>query len=258
MRVCAGYELQLAEKLLLPLLFPIAVTSHTSTTDPAGLCLNDTVCATTNQQCDIMNKTQVLRCSGGLDSSSSYGRCIAKPPPPPVLTPCERCLRCLTAARVSVAAAVNASAATPTSLASSFYSWCSSRGSALSVCRAVQTAVSGSLNGNLARRTGALCQRLEECPASVASDSTCGLSVTAVGNSNSSGPVTGRLDMCTVEGVSGGQQVAGLSEFNGQVAGVMGCNAITPSAFCLQKRESYTRSSSNRCVWSAHPGDGST
>jgi hypothetical protein len=178
--------------------------------DPPGLCLDDTVCAREDKQCDIMNKTQVLRCSGGIDSSNTYGRCIPQPPPPPVVTPCERCSRCLAAARLLVASTFNASTATPTTLSTDFYSWCSGRGYALASCRAVQTAITSSMKGNLARRAGALCQRLEDCAASVALDASCALSVAGVGNNTA--PVAGRLDMCTVEGVSAGQQVAGLGE----------------------------------------------
>lgn len=158
-----------------------------------------------------MNKTTVLRCSGGIDSSSTYGRCVPKPPPPPVVTPCERCLRCLTTVQTPVSAAVANASAAPAALADSFYTWCSSRGYALSSCRAVQTAISSSMRGNLARRAGALCQRLQECPATIASDTSCGLSVSGVGP-NATSPVTGRLDMCSVEGVSGGSQVSGLGE----------------------------------------------
>lgn len=157
----------------------------------------------------MMNTTQVLRCSGGLDTSFTYGRCIPKPPPPPVITPCERCSRCLTAARTLVSSTFNSSA-TPATLASSFYTWCSAQGYALASCRSLQTAITSSFKGNLARRAGALCQRLDECAASVASDATCALAVNTAGLTNNTARVSGALDSCTVEGVSGGQQVSGL------------------------------------------------
>lgn len=157
-------------------------------------------------QCDTTNTTQVLRCSGGLDTSFTYGRCIPKPPPPPVVAPCQRCSHCLSAARLLVSTTFNASTATPTKLSTDFYNWCSGRGYALASCRAVQTAITSSMNGNLARRAGALCQRLEDCPA----DASCALSVAGAGNKTAA--VSGRLDTCTLEGVSGGQQVAGLGE----------------------------------------------
>jgi hypothetical protein len=160
-----------------------------------------------------MNKTQVLRCSGGLDTSNTFGRCIAKPPPPPVVTPCERCGRCLTAARSLVSSTFNSSA-TPTTLASSFYTWCSGQGYALASCRSIQTAITSSYKGNLARRAGALCQRLEECASTVAADATCGLAVNFAGPGNNTARVSGSLDSCTVEGVSGGRQVAGLGRSN--------------------------------------------
>jgi hypothetical protein len=181
--------------------------------DPPGLCLNDTICAKDGGQCDTMNKTQVLRCSGGLDTSTTYGRCVPKPPPPPTLTQCERCSRCLTAAGAFVSSTFNSSTATSTKLGSDFYTWCSGRGYPLASCVSLQAAIAGSYMGNLARRAGALCQRLQDCPAAVAADSSCGLSMAAAASSgNATRPVTGRLDLCSVEGVTGGQQVAGLSK----------------------------------------------
>jgi hypothetical protein len=161
-----------------------------------------------------MNKTQVLRCAGGLDTSTTYGCCIPKPPPPPTLTQCERCSRCLTAAGTFVSSTFNSSTATSAKLGSDFYTWCSRQGYPLASCLSLQTAIAGSYMGNLARRAGALCQRLQDCPAAVAADAGCGLSMAAAGSSgNATRLVTGRLDLCSVEGVGGGQQVAGLSEY---------------------------------------------
>lgn len=189
--------------------------------DPPGLCLNDTICTKDGKQCDIQNSTQVMRCSGGLDTSSTYGRCIPRPPTPPAVTPCERCSRCLGVARMLVSSTFNASTATGMQLSVEFYTWCSTRGFALASCRSVQMAIAASMKGNLARRAGALCQRLEECPASVAADAACTLAVAGVWNNTP--VVSGPLDMCTVEGVSGGQQVAGLGK------------SSVGAAECLQK-----------------------
>lgn len=177
------------------------------------------MCAKDGKQCDIQNSTQVLRCSGGLDTSSTYGRCIPKPPPPPAVTPCERCSRCMGAARMLVSSTFNASTATGTQLSTEFYTWCSTRGFALASCRSVQAAIATSMKGNLARRAGAICQRLEACAASLVGDTACTLAVAGVGNNTA--VVSSPLDMCTVEGVSGGQQVAGLGKSH---AGAAACS----------------------------------
>lgn len=161
-----------------------------------------------------MNQTQVLRCTGGLDSSSTYGRCVAKPAPAPVLSPCDRCSACLTGARSLVSATAVATNATAAGVAESFYSWCSARGYALASCRMVQSAVAASLKGNLGRRAGALCNRLGECAASIAADTTCQPAVAAVGANGT--VVRGSLDTCTVEGVSGGSQVTGTASGSGE------------------------------------------
>jgi hypothetical protein len=170
----------------------------------------------------------VLRCTAGLDTATSYSLCVAKPPPPPVVTPCERCSSCIAAIK-GVVDAANASTSQPAStLAANFYGWCSAQNVyALTSCRAVQTSISSSFNGNLARRAGALCTRLGECASNLAADSACRITTasdvtlatggnansTAGGNvtSTSGGSIslTGQLDVCTVEGVSTGSQVQG-------------------------------------------------
>jgi hypothetical protein len=178
-------------------------------------------------QCNISNTTRVLRCTAGLDTATSYGLCVAKPPPPPVVTPCERCSSCITAIR-GVVDAANASSNQPAAtLAANFYIWCSAQNVyALTSCRAVQTSISSSFNGNLARRGGALCTRLGECASSLASDAACRITtasnatsatggnatLAAGGNATAAGgsvSMTGQLDVCTVEGLSTGSQVQG-------------------------------------------------
>jgi hypothetical protein len=163
-----------------------------------------------------MNRTVVLRCSGGLDRSSDWGRCVAKPVPPPAESPCQRCISCLTSAQGMVAAAVAAATASSTSLGDAFYTWCSGRGYALSSCRDVKAAVAASYGGNLARRAGALCTRLgaEAGCSAVADDATCAPSLASF--SANATTLKGALDACTLEGISGGSQVSGSYSGTGE------------------------------------------
>ncbi|KAF6254423.1 hypothetical protein COO60DRAFT_1665172 [Scenedesmus sp. NREL 46B-D3] len=180
---------------------------------PAGRCLTDADCSA-DMQCNTGNTTRVLRCSAGLDTAMSYGLCVAKPPPPALVTPCERCSSCITAIKSVVDAANASSSQSAGSLAAGFSAWCSAQNTyPLTSCRAVQTSISDSFNGNLARRAGALCTRLGECSSSVAADSAC--RIVTGGNAT----LTGQLDACTVEGVSTGVQVQGTFTGTGMPPG---------------------------------------
>jgi hypothetical protein len=66
----------------------------------------------------------------------------------------------------------------------------------------LEKSVSGSYKGNLARRAGAICRVLGECDAGLATNATCAL--TAAGKNST-------LSECTVEGISSGAAVAGIS-----------------------------------------------
>ncbi|KAF8061401.1 hypothetical protein HT031_004492 [Scenedesmus sp. PABB004] len=144
----------------------------------AGACLRDAGCAA-GEQCDLSNVTTVYSCSGGLDSAVTFGRCVAKPVVDAAVPPCTRCGACVAALRPSTeAAALNASL-TPAALGSAFYSACSAGNFSLEACRNVQAQVAASFRGNLARRTGALCMRLGECAASLATDAGCTITVNA-------------------------------------------------------------------------------
>jgi hypothetical protein len=196
-------------------------------------------------QCNTSNTTRVLRCTAGLDTATSYGLCVAKPPPPPVVTPCERCSSCITAIR-GVVDAANASTSQPAAtLAANFYSWCSAQNVyALTSCRAVQTSISSSFNGNLARRAGALCTRLGECASSLAADSTCRITTASNATSATGGNATsatgansttanvssvslsGQLDVCTVEGLSTGGQVQGTFTGTGRPVMIPAISAL--------------------------------
>lgn len=186
---------------------------------PAGACLKDADCGDANQQCDLSSRIAVWKCSGGLDTATPYGKCVAKPPPPPQVTPCERCGMCIGAIRQSAEAAALNSTIEPANLGQRFYASCSSSNYSLTACREVQAAIASSYAGNLARRAGALCARLGECASSLSTDATCTLSTTATAaaaapaqatadEATAAVTVRGTLDVCTIEGVSAGRWVA--------------------------------------------------
>lgn len=144
------------------------------------------------------------------------------------------------------AAALNTSASLQ-DLGTRIYADCSAAGYGLAACRAVQTGIATSHAGNLARRAGALCVRLGECRAGLSMDASCVLTAnvtdaivadnitpaitgnSSVSNATSSSMaaaplrITGALDTCTVEGVSGGMRVAGTYRFGAGMTAVLPC-----------------------------------
>ena len=158
----------------------------------------------TGFQCSTAATTDVCRCNKGLDICVKAGVC--KPIPPP-LSPCERCSNCLD----DVAASLQPKLIGPPSgYPSIAAAWCSSKdGYSQSGCAALQSAIAGSIRGNLALRNGAVCTRLGECSASQIAAHPCGGNVTA-------GTRTGSLDVCTMEGVAGGAPVPGIFSGSGK------------------------------------------
>jgi hypothetical protein len=71
-------------------------------------------------------------------------------------------------------------------------------------CQSLQEAISKSLNGALGLRAGAVCTRLGQC-------NRCDGAVTL-------GSVSSPLDMCTLEGVTTGTQLAGIYVGTGTIS----------------------------------------
>lgn len=190
-------------------------------------------------QCNTKNTSNYYTCSGGLDTTLTFGLCVAKPVAA-TGTPQELCNTCLSNLRPLVNRAVNSTLAlSSSSLATEFYDLCASKGYSLTACARVQSAISASYSGNLVRRAGALCIRLGECStttgylvtasngATATTTATTQAVVTAVvtnstDNSTQASPspapatttaaaatLTGPLDACTIEGVVGGAAVTG-------------------------------------------------
>lgn len=187
-------------------------------------------------QCDRANTTnKVNKCTGGVDIVTTFGACIAKPPSRADLPPCTRCGECISALRPAAEAAALNTSARGAALSEAFYAACSKAQYSLTACKEVGALIAAGSSGNLARRTGALCARLGECPAALAADASCTistnstlavtqtLSTDSASSGNSSDPVvpvavtatvvTGRFDACTIEGVSAGGMILGTYRF---------------------------------------------
>jgi hypothetical protein len=127
----------------------------------------DADCSSNNLQCHTRNVTNLasyFTCSGGLDDTTIYGLCIPKPAPASG-TAQQLCSACLSAVRPLVDQAVATVSVAPATLSEQFYQVCSAKGYALAECSRVQAAITMSYRGNLARRAGALCIRLNQCSA---------------------------------------------------------------------------------------------
>lgn len=218
-------------------------------------CLVDADCAS-GQQCDaktVANQQNYYTCSGGIDTSTTYGKCVAVPTRPQV-TPQQMCNSCLVSVRTFVDGILNQTTLTATQLSNQFYTACIANNYTLAACGRVQTAILA--NGNLARRTGSLCIRMGECSTSggytvTAVSSAAPVVVSAPAPSPSPAPasndtnttaapapapaapagpamLTGALDTCTVEGVVDGALVDGTFSVAGKA------QAMHPALSCYR------------------------
>lgn len=160
----------------------------------------------------------VCKCINGADSCDDFSTCqpkavpaAAPAAPAVVLSPCEACTQCIKGLQGFVSD--QGSSRDGGVQATAFLSKCVSTfkpGDPLG-CRNISTAISYSLDGNLAKRAGALCAKLGNCSADVleggAARSSCSITIPGVS--------IGRPDLCAAEGVTGGSMrlpVAGSSE----------------------------------------------
>ena len=172
----------------------------------ATTCILDTDCGS-DQFCSSDVTVSVCRCMGGTDGCDDLSTCQAKPTPPPpapppvVLSPCEACRQCITGIQSFVAPLRFSSDAAAQSAA--FVSRCTSSfmpGDILG-CRAIGQSIAYSLDGNLAKRAGALCSRLGNCTALLQSSnpSSCSMSLP--------GLAIGTVSLCTAQGITTGTMI---------------------------------------------------
>ena len=165
---------------------------------PGGSCQITADCGSTDLICDTSSSTPFCTCQGGVDRCKPISIC--KP------TPCSLCDSCIQSLVTKFlpanlyegreAVAANFNAVCPTLL-----------GASTEQCSVVSNKILYNLpRGNIGRRAGLLCAKLGVCTSSMMT--ACKLVV----NKPSTGTnLTGYLDLCTVEGVSGGSRLDGIS-----------------------------------------------
>lgn len=128
---------------------------YPNSTKPSWACTTDSSCnATTNEVCSTAANKQFCTCdpATGVDSCSDIGQCVA--------ISCATCNSCLqkTGAWISSRTTVTSASA----LATAWSSHCSGTLgiTATGLCDSVKNAILSSYNGNIAKRAGNLCSRL--------------------------------------------------------------------------------------------------
>lgn len=147
----------------------------------------------------------------GVDTCKKYSRCDK--------TPCKVCSDCLaSAANFTLAQEFNQDF---TAVKAAFTSWCLGAKYTEQVCADVLADQRATLNG--LKRAGLLCHLLDECSTTAYSGS-CALKPTSLINATD-----GTVNLCTIEGVAAGRDLAGTSSVN-KPAGT--CELATEAADC--------------------------
>lgn len=173
---------------------------------PIGHCVATADCGSPDLMCSMASTSQMCTCSNGLDTCTNLGSCVK--------TPCKTCKDCVTSLQPFVTHEY--SNPDQVSVSNAFLNFCvgSSRDSAL--CAKVATAVNTSQYGNLGKRAAGLCAQLNECTAETNTPSCQVTVVTAVSQTSLTATPA---DMCTLEGVSGGSVLMGMSATGALPAG---------------------------------------
>lgn len=146
---------------------------------------------------------------------------------------CESCQRCLN----NVSSLIDSNQPPTASVADNLLAWCMANGRSAASCAQAATAIQRSYQSNLGRRAGALCIQLGECAASLtATTSNCALTL---------GSATSTLSDCTVNGLSSGDQVSGITAAgpltegrcltDGQCNSTHECSSAVKSSTCSCK-----------------------
>lgn len=157
-------------------------------------CVLDSDCSV-GRVCSSTSKFPVCRCLNGIDSCDTLSTCQAPVAPKPVIqrTPCQKCGDCLTAVAPFVTEVLALSNADSKAVSATFMTRCTTNFTSGNVlaCKPVADAIFYDIR--IARRGGAICQRLGECTPDLAVvGTTCNMTV---------GGRSGRLNLCSREGV---------------------------------------------------------
>ena len=160
---------------------------------PLNTCDTDADCNSADLQCSRLDERPLCACFDGKDSCRKIGGCVT--------TPCKACNNCLLSLQTFVTGHAAASAA---ATGADFFVLCTeSLRYSIPMCTSIRDSILSGMGGNLGRRAGGLCMILGACPKQL--PDACWLTNGAV-----STPLIGRLDTCTLEGVTGGTAVTGI------------------------------------------------
>ena len=180
----------------------------------SGACLKDSDCPV-GKECKLSPPVEVCKCIGGMDACNKLGTCQTPPPPPPPSppppTPCQQCQSCITIMQPVVKAA--SASNNPFVVAGGIYTECVKNYTEMT-CSSLKAAVSYSSKGGLGKRAGAICAKIGECADSLLSGGSAEAgcrNLTAASMNNQAVTLSSNLDMCTVEGLNGGNSVTGTS-----------------------------------------------
>ena len=176
----------------------------------SGTCFSDSDCNDGSKLCSSDITVQVCSCRAGQDSCNTMSTCQPSPAPPAppvvVLTPCQKCQACVQAMQ-SVVASTNAMTDRFTVGDAAFKAckqWKDSPATNKDqACSQLHKDIRESAGGIIGKRAGRMCSLMSECGAAVALNSSCTIAASNI--------TAGTLDLCTVEGVSSGAVVQGIS-----------------------------------------------
>lgn len=189
-------------------------------TKPAGTCAADSACNVAGgQYCNKDTPTSACACtpSTGVDSCTSLGRCM--------LSPCARCQRCISSMQTATRNLLDEKGTnkpSQTQIVGALMTMCEPYAnvagySSFSTCQFIIQSylMPAGSSGYFGLRPGAVCKSLGECSALPPE---CKLKVT---EGTPLANVTGGLDMCTAEGVSGGSALTGVVTVAGEDQSVL-------------------------------------
>ena len=197
---------------------------------PKGQCQVSADCDSADLMCSLTTTvTQSCSCTNGYDKCVDMGMCIP--------TPCKACNNCLQEWQVFV----NSSALVDnaTALAGAIKASCLHSKRSEALCGAAAAATAASYGGNLAKRAGSICSKLQECDA-VALGPSCLLSGKVTADNRPLQAAATNMSLCTLEGLPGGTIVPGIIPEGGLPAGGCRSNVDCGSSELLCSTEAST------------------
>lgn len=222
----------------------------------AGTCFNDTAGSTgcpATQQCDIRPEVAQHVCV----CSNTTGTDECKLRYPCMDTPCTKCSTCMSKMREFTTLQSTRTTTVPQQVADAFKAHCSNAKYDATLCSIVAKQISDSLEGNLGKRPGWLCQQLKGCPTNMTTlPSTCVIVTSA--SSTAPNVTNANFDLCTMDGWSTGAKVQSPSMYpNTSVPWPAGtCNGTSGPGSCNATLGQLCSYAANRQFCTCDPATG--